>query len=126
MGPWVGKSIVCIGGDIKVGDYQPSMLTKDEEDELHQYGDEEGRPMTLYDLLEDYTEVEARVSLLNTVLGQLLKSKQYYQMSGFDRSKFIETMWPKLSEFYPQNQSWIFRNLSMREYIRSNVIALEP
>ena len=47
-------------------------------------------------------------------------------MSDSDRSNIIETVRPEFSQFYPEDVPWILRNLTTREYVRSDAIALKP
>ncbi|KAF2183369.1 hypothetical protein K469DRAFT_786049 [Zopfia rhizophila CBS 207.26] len=127
LGPWAGENIVCVGQYIEAGDYPPDMLTKNEEYELSQHQDENGRLMTLFDFTREYyEEIKGNVSILITLLGQLLDSEQYSRMSGFDRSQVMDTIWPKASKFYPSDQPWILRNLTIKEFVRSEPIALRP
>ncbi|KAF2175322.1 hypothetical protein K469DRAFT_684011 [Zopfia rhizophila CBS 207.26] len=75
LGPWAGENIVCVGQYIEAGDYPPDMLTKDEEHELSQHQDENGRLMRLFDFTREYyEEIKGNVSVPTTLLGQLLDS----------------------------------------------------
>jgi hypothetical protein len=123
LGPWTGESIICVGDYVEAGDHPPGLFTEDERSELQQLLDEEGRPMTLLDYTREYTEID--VSLPTTLLRQLL-SKDYYWMPDSSISEIIETVYPEFSRFYPEDVPWILRNLTTREYVRSDAIAMKP
>ena len=80
--------------------------------------------MALFDFTETYTEINSRVSLPTTLLGQLLDTKQYFKMLDHDRHQILKSVHPELLEFYPSDQLWILRNLTTREYVRAVAIAL--
>ena len=42
------------------------------------------------------------------------------------QDQVFKVLVPKLSRFYPKDQLWILRNLTTREYVRSEAIALKP
>jgi hypothetical protein len=121
LGPWTGESIICVGDYVKAGDYPPGLFTEDKRSELQQLLD--GRPMTLFDYAHDYTEID--VSFPTTLLRQLL-SKDYYRMPDSGGSEIIETVRPEFSQFYPEDVPWILRNLTTREYVCSDAIAMKP
>jgi hypothetical protein len=122
LGPWTGESIICVGDYVEAGDHPPGLFTEDERSELQQLLDE-GRPITLLDYVHEYTEIN--VSLPTTLLRQLL-SKGYYRMPDSGGSEIIETVHPEFSQFYPEDVPWILRNLTTREYVRSDAIAMKP
>jgi hypothetical protein len=63
------------------------------------------------------------------LFGKMVGSKQYKQycqMPESIRSQVCDALNPELSLFYPEDQPWILRNLTMQEYVRSQVIGLKP
>jgi len=68
------------------------MLTKDKENELQESVDEKGQPMTLFDFTETYTEINSRVSLPTTLLGQFPDTKQYFKMLDHDRHQILKAV----------------------------------
>ncbi|XTI92087.1 hypothetical protein V2W45_1333917 [Cenococcum geophilum] len=81
-------------GQVKAqaGDYQPGLLTKDKENELQEPVDEKGQPMTLFDFAETYTEINSRVSLPTTLLGQFPDTKQYFKKLDHDRHQILKAV----------------------------------
>lgn len=71
---------------------QPDMLTKDKENELQESVDEEGQPMTLFGFIETYTEIDFRVSLPATLLGQFLDTNQYFKILDHDHHQILKAV----------------------------------
>lgn len=141
LGPWAGKRILCVGDYIEAGDHPPGLFTEDEERSMKNKESElrqqlleeedmlvdEERPITLIDWTYVYASI--CVKFPATLFTQLLSKnyyKQYCRMSYSDRSEVEKTVNPEFSQFYPKDQPWILRNLTTREYVRSDAIALRP
>jgi hypothetical protein len=122
LGPWAGECIICVGNYVEAGDHPQGLFTEDEESELQQLLDEEGWPMTLFGYACEYATIY--VTLPMTLLVQLLDLKDYRPIPS--ASEIKETVYPEISDFYPKDVPWILRNLTTREYVRSDAIALKP
>ncbi|KAF2468399.1 uncharacterized protein BDR25DRAFT_290528 [Lindgomyces ingoldianus] len=126
LAPWAGEAIVCVGDDIEQGDYPPGMLTAKEENDLHEYLRNKNLPTNLSSFVDLCAWIRGDVSPSTALLGQLRESEQYHSMSDSDRSQLRNAVWPDLSQLYPYDQPWILRNLTIKAYVRSEAIALEP
>lgn len=51
--------------------------------------------------------------------------QEEYPMSRADRTEIMIGLKPEILEFYPRDQQWILRNLTTKEYVRGEVIALK-
>ncbi len=126
MGLWSGESIICIGDYTEPGDYPPGMLTEDEKKELEESVDENGQPITLASCLHDYYKPEFPIGFPKDLFCQLFNIKHYFKIPTHRRRQVEKAVNVNLSDFYPPNQPWILRNLTTREYVRADAIALNP
>ncbi|KAF1959329.1 hypothetical protein CC80DRAFT_440765 [Byssothecium circinans] len=126
LGPWAGKKIVCVREDVEARDYPPGLFTKDQEEILRQSKDEDGHPMSLLHYsMEEYAEW-VKFPSPYSIFGQLLDTEEYHRMARSDRSQLSDIVWQDTSRFYPSDQPWILRNLSTKEFVRSEAIAPKP
>lgn len=138
LGTWAGQSTICAGIYGKHRDYPPSMLTTEELKELEErrnlfcYFDEEygfhparhflksKLPDNAEALFDRWTGDEDRQKpgksppmAYNRWLATLA--------SGADR----EVVRPSLRNYYPTDQKWILRNLTVKEFVRADAIAVD-
>ncbi|KAK8070659.1 hypothetical protein PG997_010862 [Apiospora hydei] len=141
-GRWAGQRIVCVGEDVDVGDYPPTLFSVEEVNQLlslqvTEYSDEGSRkvPFTLFHFTEPPTSEEEIVCLEN-------ESRQIYDHSRYRGRNFqyedislegIEGWLAKAEKilvnnetYFPADQAWILRNLTTKEFVRSEAIALRP
>lgn len=122
MAPWAGERIICVSDQSSAHDFPDTLLSPDEKSDVQELG-------RIYDL--------KNFSLNNTwktVGGPLLSEElqkwfeEYedtHPMSEADRAEIIMGLKPEILEFFPRDQSWILRNLTTKEYVRGEVIALK-
>jgi hypothetical protein len=129
LAPWAGESIICIGDYIEAGDYPPSML---QDEELRQILnlDEGSKQTSLHDFLYECKEVRSDVWYPEVFDHLLSRSegffREYFWMTKPLGDWMCSAVSPQLSQFYPKEQPWILRNLTTREYVRADAIALKP
>ncbi|KAH0551563.1 hypothetical protein GP486_007218 [Trichoglossum hirsutum] len=135
IGPWAGESVICVGDYLMKGDYPPGRLTEAEKEEMYEiagkYRNNHGRDelMSLHKFLVNgcrgsYPYVEFPEYLLGRVVSS--KRYNYYGLPKHLRDQIVNALTPEISQFFPENQPWILRNLSTREYVCSEAIALKP
>ncbi|KAH6977654.1 hypothetical protein EDB80DRAFT_757397 [Ilyonectria destructans] len=139
LGRWAGKNIVCVGEDVKPGDYPPGLFSVEELDTLQQTTtnvlvDDDyieyvvcNQPFTLYHFaLPSVSNMEKVVDLGAESLRiySHCRDRAKHQDPAFQarRSEILVTK----STYMPQDQPWILRNLTTKEFVRSEDIALKP
>jgi hypothetical protein len=126
LGPWAGKKIVCVGQDTEANDYPPGLFTKDQEEMLRQTKDDDGNPMTLsHYSMEEYVDW-VKLPSAYSVVRHIFNSKEFDRMAHSDRCQVYQFNNLDGSQFYPSDQPWILRNLSTKEFVRSEAVALKP
>ena len=136
VGTWAGESIICVGDYLDPIDLPPGMLTKNEETELQSGFDEDdyesddsdsfwkenvGKPINLYSMAGiRYNTIGIGLGIYPTLLRAGIK----YGLHKLPKVAW-EVMDPKLSTFYPKSRSWVLRNLTTQEYVRSESISRE-
>ena len=145
LGPWAGEKIVCIGQDIKARDHPPGMLTKDQEDDIAAICDsydEEDLDEPGVCLCDDadcvnhglsyygyycYEKVAGYDKIPDILLERMVEHmNETLSYSGPDQCIIFKVIRPKLPIFYPTDSPWILRNLTTKEFVRSEAIALKP
>lgn len=141
FGQWAGEKIVCVGNDVKQDDYPPGMFTAEERDKFRSWtapadedyeSDEEqgDRPFTLYhfghssfynsqpqprdpffQLLEVLTQGFSVQCTLPRIVQTYLREREWERL---------------LDKYFPRDQQWILRNLTTKQFVRAEAIALEP
>ncbi|KAL7783655.1 hypothetical protein V8C37DRAFT_414658 [Trichoderma ceciliae] len=140
LGQWAGKNIVCVGKDVKPGDHPPGLFSADEEARLageklavpanFEGSGEEGRsdPYTLHTFTHPLvSDKRLEVKLAQRSSSAFLRSEK--RCIGEDH-RLLELKKDELlvdeSRYFPTDQPWILRNLTTKEFVRSEDIALKP
>ncbi|KAH6985577.1 hypothetical protein EDB80DRAFT_767970 [Ilyonectria destructans] len=126
LGRWAGKNIVCVGEDVQPDDYPPGLFSAEELDVLrHKTSD------IPYDF--DYPDdvADPNVSFKDVCLfNKSLSLVGHFSMMGISKdAAFASTcseMLVKEETYFPKVQPWILRNLTAREFVRSEAIAPKP
>lgn len=130
LGEWSGQNIICVGEFSKSGDHPLGLFTPEEDSKISQFKDGNGGSLNLFDLaVGKYRRTSRYDADLLRKISQNLRlsvSKCFDSMRYFDVYQTIGTLQPKLSDFYPVDESWILRNLTSKEFVRSETIALRP
>ncbi|KAJ9311069.1 hypothetical protein DTO271D3_8658 [Paecilomyces variotii] len=126
LGQWAGKRLMCIGDYLDVGDEPPWFSDEDKKLLYPIKGDDE-YGFTAYGIMQKLAmPVELFVGLVNKMREHLegmndplLAKKEQW----VDRLR--EIICPPLKTFYPEDQPWVLRNLTTREFVRAEAIALK-
>lgn len=153
LGGWAGHNIVCVGEDVEPGDYPPGLFSAEEVEELRERTtvmppDDDGDDY--FEGEEDFSDqslLEMPFTLYHTTFAGISKmqgDRDLYSLSTriyLDCSDRIKGN-RKLEEpgfglacseirveqatYFPEDQPWILRNLTTKEFVRAEVIALKP
>lgn len=141
VGQWAGEKIVFVGENVEQDDYPPGLFTAEERDDLRlRRGpaamddwdpDYSAEPFTLYhfghpsvcETEDSETEPQDALRRLMTEL-----SRRYPMKDTYPRNVLRDLYGLMLREdpYFPQDQRWILRNLSTKQFVRSEAIALKP
>lgn len=140
MGNWAGQRIVFVGDDVEAKDYPPGLFSADELDELS----------TTIDIpynfaFSDMTwERDVSVTLHHFTLPLFASKEKILNLSEVstniyvgcrDRNKLrfdpaLESTYREIigeeATYFPKDEPWILRNLTVKEFVRSEAIALKP
>ncbi|KAJ5721256.1 uncharacterized protein N7483_009190 [Penicillium malachiteum] len=122
LAPWAGERIICVSERSDPRDFPPGLLSPAEQEDLielnhvhdlnnfsikHKWK-KTGGPSLSQRLQEWFKEYEAK-----------------HPMSNADRIEISTGLKPEILEFYPRNQPWVLRNLTTKEYVRGEALALK-
>ncbi|KAL7894799.1 hypothetical protein HDV64DRAFT_258513 [Trichoderma sp. TUCIM 5745] len=148
LGRWAGENIVCVGDYVERGDFPPGLFSVEEANDLRQKTFEEPfdeddddddddydlppvfhpkEPFTLYHFTSPtISDMEKRLNLwsMSSDIHLLCRERSIYDDAAFrlTSSEMLITE----STYFPRDQPWILRNLTTKEYVRSEAIALRP
>ncbi|KAI1357583.1 hypothetical protein F5Y08DRAFT_324013 [Xylaria arbuscula] len=139
LGTWSGKNFVCVGDEVEPDDYPPNLFSAEELDTLRplrttvRRGDSGfqwwqcNTPFALSHFAEEsVSEIEGFVHPTTEALSLL----EYFAPLGKRKPPTFAARghWiiPKDSAYFPKDQSWILRNLTTKEFVRPEPIALKP
>lgn len=134
LGCWAGENIVCPGEYLEPGDFPPGLFSAEEEEQLRQTkivprpdpdgydtdDDQEPRLITLCDLTDG--EPERHVSIQGRSFEIYFNcvdrdSREYLKFTTVFRDFTLDE-----PDFYPNDETWILRNLTTHEYVRPNAL----
>ena len=133
-GPWAGKGIICVGDCSNPADH-PKILTKSEKEELQKEMSEiddlkaDLFPTNLYYLtLARYQRLRKwQSSRAESLIVHATWTEKWCSLPSYCQSRIHDELDHfKMSDFYPEDQPWILRNLTTQEYVRSEAIAIKP
>ena len=137
LGGWAGKSIVCVGGDVEAGDYTPGLFTADEVEELNKktiwshYDNFYHNPTHLFTLADfNWSYVSRMDTSINMYTESLRLEREAW--GGFQHPAnhpLFSDMPADVdieSIYTPTDQTWVLRNLTTKEFVRPEAIALKP
>ncbi|KAI1805937.1 hypothetical protein F4811DRAFT_194421 [Daldinia bambusicola] len=127
LGSWAGEKIVCVGGYIQAG----GCLDQSSSSYLQSLGSPARKPSSKdfirlaflgeYQHLRTIWGEAQKKSFLSACLNRLVGYRWMYKsLVKPDFNNFKEDC------FYPRDQPWILRNLTTKEFVRSEAIALKP
>ncbi|KAL2182996.1 hypothetical protein L209DRAFT_758376 [Thermothelomyces heterothallicus CBS 203.75] len=144
LGRWAGQNIVCVGEDVKPGDFPPGLFSAEEVAELcqrttdipydHDYPDDvafPAVPFTLYHFtfpsisnMERECDLETKSQLI--YFQCLDRGRRSDQPDDPALALAYSDICVTESTYFPETQPWILRNLTTKEFVRSEAIALKP
>ncbi|KAK4125175.1 hypothetical protein N657DRAFT_594145 [Parathielavia appendiculata] len=132
LGQWAGSSIVCAGPNTQPDDFPPGMFSAEELDRLrqkwasaHRNNDDSGNgstdePFNLFTV----SALFKRRTLCDVMHESSLVFERCMDRGG--GSHYDPAFWATLPElivkestYFPQDEPWVLRNLTTREFVRS-------
>ncbi|KAI0856462.1 hypothetical protein F4860DRAFT_492783 [Xylaria cubensis] len=148
LGRWAGKNIVCVGEDVEPHDYPPGLFSSEEIESLRQttikldedgYLDEEdgypneeaveSQPFTLWHFTQPGVSMVDKFQdfglyTLGCDLERRFLRRKLYRDPALTH---LEEQFSVDDEtYFPTGQRWILRNLTTKQIVRSDAIALSP
>ncbi|KAJ5151727.1 hypothetical protein N7492_010022 [Penicillium capsulatum] len=122
LAPWAGERIVCISDHSDPKEFPLSILNEPEQADVAELNQ-------IYDL-QSFSIKNTWKKVGGPSLSQRLQKwfEDYevkHPMSEADRTEVMTGLKPEILEFYPRDQEWVLRNLTVQEYVRGGVIALK-
>lgn len=143
--PWAGEGIICVGEYLQPTDYPQNILSESGKKELqkglseseiwHDVSTDEGStdfisgPTNLYSLADARYRQSREWDhwLGDRLIGRAALLKEWHRLPELRSSQIrSELRCYNLSDFYPEDQPWVLRNLTTQEYVRSEAIAIKP
>ncbi|KAK8917829.1 hypothetical protein H634G_10598 [Metarhizium anisopliae BRIP 53293] len=136
LAPWAGQKIVYVGEYTEPDDYPPGLFSEAEletlsREEIEVYDKDEQECITMTPSnLHDFTipgvsEIQkffnrSFITIRLILLLREVPSSEDSALAYLGPSKF-----PRYSEYFPQDQPWILRNLTTKQFVRAEAIALQ-
>ena len=119
LAPWAGERILCISDRTDPNDLPPGLLNPT--------GQAQVRELNQIYTFDSFSVKDAWKKIGGPSLSKRLQDwfQKYlakHPMSDADRNEIISGLKPEISDF---SQPWILRNLTAKEYVRGEVIALK-
>lgn len=122
LAPWAGERIICISDHSDARDIPATVLSASESAEV--------TGLNRTHELQAFSTEKAWKQVGGPSLSQRLQKwfEEYEAanpMCEADRAEVMMGLKPEILEFYPRDQEWVLRNLTVKEVIRGGVIALK-
>lgn len=122
LAQWAGEKIICVSDKSDPRDFPPDILSPKEAEEVKELN-------KVYDLnsssIRNTYKKIGGPSLSQRLQKWFLNHEVSRYMGSADRAEIMMGLKPEILEFYPGDRRWILRNLTTREYVRGDVIALK-
>lgn len=136
FGRWANHKIVCVGEYVEAHDYPPGLFSAEELQELsrspHQV-DSEGTEATGWAAptsLHDFTRsCVSGIQEEPCMPDEIFRLREYFTMREWCTSADMVNIGlrPRSDrEFFPTEEPWILRNLTQKQFVRAEAIALKP
>ncbi|KAF2967267.1 hypothetical protein GQX73_g6324 [Xylaria multiplex] len=136
LGTWSGENFVCVGEKVKPDDYPAGLFSAEELDTLRPlrtdvchggwywncnepFALSHFRSPTVSDIIDYVDFRDEALSIL-----ELCESRAKSKDPTF--AARLQQIIPEHSTYFPQDQPWILRNLTTKEFVRSEAIAVKP
>ncbi|KAJ3478147.1 hypothetical protein NLG97_g8653 [Lecanicillium saksenae] len=137
VGPWAGKKLVAVGNSCDTGDYPPGLFTNEEIGKLNRerleevdflYGGSsfwryEMSFFALEEVVEDILmpEPNPRAELKHLIGGLIGDGRMDAALYAVSHEMTLNR-----DVYGPDTEMWMLRNLTTREFVRSEAVAIKP
>lgn len=121
LAPWAGEQIICVSDQCKPCDFPPGLVGPTEQAELRNLYEWNG--LDTFPIQQPYKK-QGGSPLSQNLIKCFREYEAKHRLSELDRTEILMGLRPEILEFYPRDRQWILRNLSTKEYVRGDVIAL--
>ncbi|KAJ5110641.1 hypothetical protein N7532_001176, partial [Penicillium argentinense] len=122
LAPWAGERIICINDRCDPSKYPPGLLSSEEERKIRELN--QVNNLGSSSIKHSYKKVGGP-SLSQKLQDWFCDHRRANPMSKADAMEIMMGLKPEKLELYPRDQVWILRNLTTKEYVRGEVIALK-
>ncbi|KAJ5950008.1 hypothetical protein N7454_001592 [Penicillium verhagenii] len=120
--PWAGERIICVSDHSKPQDFPAGLLSAKEQDDLEQLN--RLHHLDTFTVKHPWKKIGGQ-SLSERLRERFEKWEAANPMSQADRTEILMGLKPELLEFYPRDQPWVLRNLTTKDYVLGEAIALK-
>lgn len=121
LAPWAGEPIICIDDRCDPSNYPSGLLTPEQATEVRELN--QVFDLNSFSIKNSYKRVGG-LSLSQKLQEAFLEYESHYPMPELDRVEITMGLKREILEFYPRDQTWILRNLTTKEFVRGEAIAL--
>lgn len=122
LATWAGQKIICVSDKSDPHDFPPNVLSATEAEEVKELN--QVYDLNTFSIRHNYKKIGGP-PLSQRLQRWFLDYEASHYMGSANRAEIMMGLKPEVLEFYPRNQAWILRNLTTREYVRGEVIALK-
>ena len=122
LAPWAGEKIICVNDKGDLQDFPPGLLNATEAEEIRELN--KVYDLNKFSIRNTYKKIGGP-PLSQRLQRWFLDYEASHCMGSANRAEIMMGLKPELLEFYPHDQRLILRNLTTREYVRGEVIALK-
>ncbi|EAS28861.3 uncharacterized protein CIMG_07607 [Coccidioides immitis RS] len=115
LGVWAGASVTCVGGDDRL------LLDDSEHNKLRIFNEEWDETI----LIKRSNPMNSRTPEWNFSFPDVLSRHVFGLKCRFPQD-LPEVINPRPASFYPTDKPWVLRNLTTREFVSAQAIALKP
>lgn len=122
LAQWAGEKIICVSDKSNPHDFPPGLLNATEADEVRELN--KVYDLSKFSIRNTYKKIGGP-PLSQRLQRWFLDYEASHYMGSANRAEIMMGPKPEILEFYPRDQRWILRNLTTRESVRGEVIALK-
>ena len=122
LAPWAGERIICVTDQCDPHEFPPGLLSSTEQEDLLELN--RIHNLNTISIKHSWKKVGGP-SLSERLRDWFKEYESQHPMSHADKTEIITGLKPEILEFYPRDQPWALRNLTTKEYVRGEAIALK-
>ncbi|KAJ5633587.1 hypothetical protein N7528_001429 [Penicillium herquei] len=122
LAPWAGERIICVSDQSDPDEFPPGLLSPAEQEDLVELN--HVQDLNAFSIKHTWKKIGGP-SLSQQLQEWFKEYESHHRMTSADRTEIIMGLKPEILEFYPRNQPWVLRNLTTKEYVRGEAIALK-